>query len=161
MDSTKVFVDSIKAVVSYTSEMPVQKHEWYNNWTDVLVVAIVAITIYKIVFICINGYKEIKEQEINAQNKSENAKKEWEAKEKQCKTKAELKVKKLDFLKELCYEEIQVCEVVCEEEIATEVKEVKNEKKESESKKKCEKKEKKLRAIDSEAVKAYLKELEL
>ena len=39
MDSTRVVVDSIKAVVSYSSEVQVPKQEWYANWDKVAVVA--------------------------------------------------------------------------------------------------------------------------
>lgn len=56
MDSTRVVVDSIKAVVSYSSEVQVPKQEWFANWDKVAVVAIIAIAIAYTITKCMEMY---------------------------------------------------------------------------------------------------------
>lgn len=83
MDSTKVFVDSIKAVVSYSSEVPTSIQECQTNWLDVAIVAIICFSVIAIVAICVFGYKCIKKQESESllASDKEKRKSEKEAKE--------------------------------------------------------------------------------
>ena len=60
MDCTRVVVDSIKAVVSYSSEVQVPKQEWYANLDKVAVVAIIAIAIAYTITKCMEMYLRIK-----------------------------------------------------------------------------------------------------
>lgn len=43
MDSTKVFIDSIYAVVNLSSAVPAPKQECWTNWDKVAIVAIIAV----------------------------------------------------------------------------------------------------------------------
>lgn len=155
MDSTKVFVDSIKAVISYSSEVLASTQKCQTNWLDVAIVAIICLSVIAIVSICVCGYKCIKKQEIDSRNQSENDKREWEKEDKISKQKMALNDMKLNFLKELCYDEIETID----EEIESETKKEKEEVKESVHKKTNNKKDKKLKAFISEEVQSYLKEL--
>lgn len=101
MDSTKVFVDSIKAVVSYSSEVPTSIQECQTNWLDVAIVAIICFSVIAIVAICVFGYKWIKKQESDSLLDSDNAKWRRENEERKDKQRAELLRLKLDRLKEL------------------------------------------------------------
>lgn len=101
MDSTKVFVDSIKAVVSYSSEVPASIQECQTNWLDVAIVAIICFSVIAIVAICVFGYKCIKKQESDSLLDSDNAKWRRENEERKDKQRAELLRLKLDRLKEL------------------------------------------------------------
>lgn len=132
MDSTKVFVDSIKAVVSYSSENVSMRQECHANWADVTVVAIICLSIIAIVGILVFGYKCIKKQEIDARDQSEKDKRDWVMKENENKRNAELKERKLNLLKDFCYDEIEASDG---------------------------KKDKKLKAYNSEEVQKYIDEL--
>lgn len=101
MDSTRVFVDGIKAVVSYSSEVPVAGQECQTNWLDVAIVAIICLSVIAIVAICVFGYKSIAEQKSESLLKSNKAKWENEREDKEDKKRAELLRLKLDRLKEL------------------------------------------------------------
>lgn len=101
MDSTKVFVDSIKAVVSYSSEVSASIQECQTNWLDVAIVAIICFSVIAIVAICVFGYKCIKKQESDSLLDSDNAKWRRENEERKDKQRAELLRLKLDRLKEL------------------------------------------------------------
>lgn len=101
MDSTKVFVDSIKAVVSYSSEVPASIQECQTNWLDVAIVAIICFSVIAIVAICVFGYKCIKKQESDLLLNSDNAKWRREKDEQKDKQRAELLRLKLDRFKEL------------------------------------------------------------
>lgn len=101
MDSTKVFVDSIKAVVSYSSEVPASIQECQTNWLDVAIVAIICFSVIAIVTICVFGYKCIKKQESDLLLDSDNAKWRREKDEQKDKQRAELLRLKLDRFKEL------------------------------------------------------------
>lgn len=132
MDSTRVFVDSINAVVKLSSEVPAAKQEWYANWDNVAIVAIISLSLIAITYIIINGYKDIKKQASDSQIESENKKWERDKNEKASKRQVELQERKLNLLKECCYVEIKATD---------------------------DKKEKKLKAYNSEEVKGYLNEL--
>lgn len=132
MDSTRVFVDSINAVVKLSSEVPAAKHEWYDNWDNVAIVAIISFSLIEITKIITNGYKEIKKQASDSQLNMDNEKWEREKKEKAEKRKVELQEKKLNLLNEYCYVETKATDG---------------------------KKEKNLKAYNSEEVKEYLNEL--
>lgn len=101
MDSTKVFVDSMNAVIKFSSENPAIKHECNANWADVAIVAIICLSIIAIVAICVFGYKCIKKQESKSLLDLDNAKWRRENEEKKDKQRAELLRLKLDRLKEL------------------------------------------------------------
>lgn len=63
MDSTKVFVDSIYAVVKIQSEVPAKEHGCTNNWDDVAIVAIIAVTsLIAILFVTCKIYSIVKMQ---------------------------------------------------------------------------------------------------
>lgn len=101
MDSTKVFVDSMNAVIKFSSENPAIKHECNANWADVAIVAIICLSIIAIVAICVFCYKCIKKQESKSLLYLDNAKWRRENEEKKDKQRAELLRLKLDRLKEL------------------------------------------------------------
>lgn len=134
MDSVRVLIDSIKVVASYPFECPIPRQEWYANWGSVAIVAIISSSLIAIVLLCINGYKSIKEQECESRKKSDDAKREWEKEDNKNKRDAELKERKLSFLKECCYEEAKASDG---------------------------KKEKKLKDYNSVEITEYLKELDL
>lgn len=115
MDSTKVFVDSMNAVIKFSSENPAIKHECNANWADVAIVAIICFSVIAIVAICVFGYKCIKKQESESLLASDKEKRKSEEEAKEYKYKIELEdreykrnqdliTKKLHFLNELCYE---------------------------------------------------------
>lgn len=155
MDSTKVFVDSISAVVKFSSEFPVTRQECNANWEDVAIVAIISVSVIIIAAICVSGYKCIKGQEIDARHQSEKDKREREKEDKEYKQKMAQNDMKLNLLKELCYDEIERFD----EEIESETKKEKEEETESVHKKAIKKKDKKLKAYNSDEVQTYLKEL--
>lgn len=101
MDSTKVVVDSIKAVVSYSSEAPASIQECQTNWLDVAIVGIICFSVIAIVAICVFGYKCIKEQESKSLLNSDIEKWRREKEEQKDKQRAELLRLKLDRFKEL------------------------------------------------------------
>lgn len=101
MDSTKVFVDSIKAVVSYSSEVPTSIQECQTNWLDVAIVAIICLSVVLIVKIFVNGYECIKEQESKSLLNSDIEKWRREKDEQKDKQRAELLRLKLDRFREL------------------------------------------------------------
>ena len=132
MDCTRVVVDSIKAVVSYSSEVQVPKQEWYANWDKVAVVAIIAIAIAYTITKCMEMYLTYKKEQATTTSSRESNKREWEVEDRKQKQDAELKERKLNLLKEFCYYEIKAFDG---------------------------NKDKKLKAHDSEEVKKYLDEL--
>lgn len=101
MDSTRVVVDSIKAVVSYSSEVQVPKQEWYANWDKVAVVAIIAIAIAYTIIKCMEMYLAYKKEQASTILSRESNKREWEVEDRKQKLDAELKSMKLERLKEL------------------------------------------------------------
>lgn len=132
MDSVKVSIDSIKVVASCFSGCSVPRQAWDADWCCVAIVAIISSSLIVIVYICINGYKSIKEQESESRKKSDDAKREWEKENNKNKRDVELKERKLNLLKECCYEEAKSFDG---------------------------KKEKKLKAYNSVEITEYLKEL--
>ncbi|MCM1510953.1 MAG: hypothetical protein NC116_09595 [Clostridium sp.] len=132
MDSTKVIVDSIKAVISCSTECSAPKQEWYANWDSVAIVAIISLSLIAIVNICIEGSKSIKEQESKSRKESDDTKREREKEDYKNRREAELKERKLNLLKECCYEETKTSDG---------------------------KKEKKLKAYNSAEITKYLEEL--
>ena len=150
MDSTKVFVDSTKAVVSYSSEVPASIQECQTNWIDVAIVAIICFSVIAIVAICVFGYKCIKKQESESLLASDKEKRKSEEEAKEYKYKIELEdreykrnqdliTKKLHFLNELCYE-LKNTREVCDG-------------------KESEKNTKVLKGFDSDEIKLYISEL--
>ena len=101
MDSTKVFVDSINAVVKFSSESPTTKQEWYENWTDVVVVAIIAFAMTYTITKCMEMYLTYKKEQATTTSSRENNKREWEVEDRKQKQDAELKSMKYERLKEL------------------------------------------------------------
>lgn len=101
MDSTKVVVDSIKAVVSYSSEVQVPKQEWYANWDKVAVVAIIAIAIAYTITKCMEMYLTYKKEQATTTSSRESYKREWEVEDRKQKQDAELRSMKLERLKAL------------------------------------------------------------
>lgn len=132
MDSIRVFCDSIKAVVSYSLEVPASIKECQTNWLDVAIVAIICFSVIAVVAICVFGYKCIKKQEIDARIQSEKDKLDREKMESENKRNMELKERKLNLLKEFCYDEIKAADG---------------------------EKDKKLKAYNSEEVNKYIDEL--
>ena len=101
MDSTRVVVDSIKAVVSYSSEVQVPKQEWYANWDKVAVVAIIAIAIAYTITKCMEMYFTYKNEQATTTSSRESNKREWEVEDRKQKQDAELRSMKLERLKAL------------------------------------------------------------
>lgn len=101
MDSTRVVVDSIKAVVSYSSEVQVPKQEWYANWDKVAVVAIIAISIAYTITKCMEMYLTYKKEQATTTSSRESNKREWEVEDRKQKQDAELRSMKLERLKAL------------------------------------------------------------
>ena len=101
MDSTRVVVDSIKAVVSYSSEVQVPKQEWYANWDKVAVVAIIAIAIAYTITKCMEMYLTYKKEQASTTSSRESNKREWEVEDRKQKQDAELRSMKLERLKAL------------------------------------------------------------
>ena len=101
MDSTRVVVDSIKAVVSYSSEVQVPKQEWYANWDKVAVVAIIAIAIAYTITKCMEMYFTYKKEQASTTSSRESNKREWEVEDRKQKQDAELRSMKLERLKAL------------------------------------------------------------
>ena len=101
MDSTRVVVDSIKAVVSYSSEVQVPKQEWYANWDKVAVVAIIAIAIAYTITKCMEMYLTYKKEQATTTSSRESNKREWEVEDRKQKPDAELRSMKLERLKAL------------------------------------------------------------
>lgn len=101
MDSTRVFVDGIKAVVSYSSEVQVPKQEWYANWDKVAVVAIIAIAIAYTITKCMEMYLTYKKEQATTTSSRESNKREWEVEDRKQKQDAELRSMKLERLKAL------------------------------------------------------------
>ena len=101
MDSTRVVVDSIKAVVSYSSEVQVPKQEWYANWDKVAVVAIIAIAIAYTITKCMEMYFTYKKEQATTTSSRESNKREWEVEDRKQKQDAELRSMKLERLKAL------------------------------------------------------------
>ena len=101
MDSTRVVVDSIKAVVSYSSEVQVPKQEWYANWDKVAVVAIIAIAIAYTITKCMEMYLTYKKEQATTTSSRESNKREWEVEDRKHKQDAELRSMKLERLKAL------------------------------------------------------------
>lgn len=101
MDCTRVVVDSIKAVVSYSSEVQVPKQEWYANWDKVAVVAIIAIAIAYTITKCMEMYLTYKKEQATTTSSRESNKREWEVEDRKQKQDAELRSMKLERLKAL------------------------------------------------------------
>ena len=101
MDSTRVVVDSIKAVVSYSSEVQVPKQEWYANWDKVAVVAIIAIAIAYTITKCMEMYLTYKKEQATTTSSRESNKRSWEVEDRKQKQDAELRSMKLERLKAL------------------------------------------------------------
>lgn len=101
MDCTRVVVDSIKAVVSYSSEVQVPKQEWYANWDKVAVVAIIAIAIAYTITKCMEMYFTYKKEQASTTSSRESNKREWEVEDRKQKQDAELRSMKLERLKAL------------------------------------------------------------
>ena len=101
MDCTRVVVDSIKAVVSYSSEVQVPKQEWYANWDKVAVVAIIAIAIAYTITKCMEMYLTYKKEQATTTSSRESNKREWEVEDRKHKQDAELRSMKLERLKAL------------------------------------------------------------
>lgn len=101
MDSTRVVVDSIKAVVSYSSEVQVPKQEWFANWDKVAVVAIIAIAIAYTITKCMEMYLTYKKEQATTTSSRESNKREWEVEDRKQKQDAELRSMKLERLKAL------------------------------------------------------------
>lgn len=101
MDCTRVVVDSIKAVVSYSSEVQVPKQEWYDNWDKVAVVAIIAIAIAYTITKCMEMYFTYKKEQATTTSSRESNKREWEVEDRKQKQDAELRSMKLERLKAL------------------------------------------------------------
>lgn len=101
MDCTRVVVDSIKAVVSYSSEVQVPKQEWYANWDKVAVVAIIAIAIAYTITKCMEMYLTYKKEQASTTSSRESNKREWEVEDRKQKQDAELRSMKLERLKAL------------------------------------------------------------
>lgn len=101
MDSTRIVVDSIKAVVSYSSEVQVPKQEWYANWDNVAVVAIIAIAIAYTITKCMEMYLTYKKEQATTTSSRESNKREWEVEDRKQKQDAELRSMKLERLKAL------------------------------------------------------------
>ena len=101
MDSTRVVVDSIKVVVSYSSEVQVPKQEWYANWDKVAVVAIIAIAIAYTITKCMEMYFTYKMEQATTTSSRESNKREWEVEDRKQKQDAELRSMKLERLKAL------------------------------------------------------------
>ena len=101
MDCTRVVVDSIKAVVSYSSEVQVPKQEWYANWDKVAVVAIIAIAIAYTITKCMEMYFTYKQEQATTTSSRESNKREWEVEDRKQKQDAELRSMKLERLKAL------------------------------------------------------------
>lgn len=101
MDCTRVVVDSIKAVVSYSSEVQVPKQEWYANWDKVAVVAIIAIAIAYTITKCMEMYFAYKKEQATTTSSRESNKREWEVEDRKQKQDAELRSMKLERLKAL------------------------------------------------------------
>lgn len=101
MDSTRVVVDSIIAVVSYSSEVQVPKQEWYANWDKVAVVAIIAIAIAYTITKCMEMYLTYKKEQATTTSSRESNKREWEVEDRKQKQDAELRSMKLERLKAL------------------------------------------------------------
>ena len=101
MDSTRVVVDSIKAVVSYSSEVQVPKQEWYANLDKVAVVAIIAIAIAYTITKCMEMYLTYKKEQATTTSSRESNKREWEVEDRKQKQDAELRSMKLERLKAL------------------------------------------------------------
>ena len=101
MDSTRVVVDSIKAVVRYSSEIQVPKQEWYANWDKVAVVAIIAIAIAYTITKCMEMYLTYKKEQATTTSSRESNKREWEVEDRKQKQDAELRSMKLERLKAL------------------------------------------------------------
>lgn len=101
MDSTRVVVDSIIAVVSYSSEVQVPKQEWYANWDKVAVVAIIAIAIAYTITKCMEMYFTYKKEQATTTSSRESNKREWEVEDRKQKQDAELRSMKLERLKAL------------------------------------------------------------
>ena len=101
MDSTRVVVDSIKAVVSYSSEVQVPKQEWYANLDKVAVVAIIAIAIAYTITKCMEMYLTYKKEQATTTSSRESNKREWEVEDRKHKQDAELRSMKLERLKAL------------------------------------------------------------
>lgn len=127
-----------------------------SSWEDVAITEQICKSIVIIVGICIGAYIILAIVKALFERASELRKRQWEERDKAEKQMAELQVKKLDILKELCYDEIEVCE----EKKESGFEEVKEDRKISESKKEQKKKEKKLKAKGSDEVETYLNELE-
>lgn len=101
MDCTRVVVDSIKAVVSYSSEVQVPKQEWYANWDKVAVVAIIAIAIAYTITKCMEMYFTYKKEQATTTSSRESNKRSWEVEDRKQKQDAELRSMKLERLKAL------------------------------------------------------------
>ena len=101
MDCTRVVVDSIKAVVRYSSEVQVPKQEWYANWDKVAVVAIIAIAIAYTITKCMEMYLTYKKEQATTTSSRESNKREWEVEDRKQKQDAELRSMKLERLKAL------------------------------------------------------------
>ena len=101
MDCTRVVVDSIKDVVSYSSEVQVPKQEWYANWDKVAVVAIIAIAIAYTITKCMEMYFTYKKEQATTTSSRESNKREWEVEDRKQKQDAELRSMKLERLKAL------------------------------------------------------------
>lgn len=101
MDTTRVVVDSIKAVVSYSSEVQVPKQEWYANLDKVAVVAIIAIAIAYTITKCMEMYLTYKKEQATTTSSRESNKREWEVEDRKQKQDAELRSMKLERLKAL------------------------------------------------------------
>ena len=101
MDSTRVVVDSIKVVVSYSSEVQVPKQEWYANWDKVAVVAIISIAIAYTITKCMEMYFTYKKEQATTTSSRESNKREWEVEDRKQKQDAELRSMKLERLKAL------------------------------------------------------------
>lgn len=101
MDSTKVFVDSINAVIKFSSDIPAPKQEWYANWDNVAVVAIIAFAMTYTITKCVDMYFAHKKDVSSNTMSIEKEKREWEVEDRKQKQNAELKSMRFERLKEL------------------------------------------------------------
>lgn len=114
MNSTKIFVDSINAIVKLSSEMPAPKQEWHANWDDVAITAIISFFVAFTVIMCFKEYRALIHGHIYFSLTQEEEKRKWEKEDKrrkqeleildrEYKRKQDLIVQKLNLFNELCY----------------------------------------------------------
>lgn len=112
MESTKVFVDSINAVVKLSPEILAPKQEWYSNWDDVAIIATICLAISITTIKCLEKYFEhIKSRSTDEWNHV-SQRREWDIDDKNRKRVSELLDMKLSFQKEFCYNHPEVKSIV-------------------------------------------------